>query len=155
MNLSFNLVIEVLLVSRKHSRPIRIPTCRFNLVIEVLLVSRTILFLSTFSLYCRFNLVIEVLLVSSQQISETKFMEIMFQSRNRGSFGFKLQKSKHAPVVIYCFNLVIEVLLVSRNQSIIVELCRPKFQSRNRGSFGFKFALSLRIKVCSNSVSIS
>ena len=38
----------------------------------------------------------------------------MFQSRNRGSFGFKYNRSLLMETDNECFNLVIEVLLVSR-----------------------------------------
>ena len=61
-----------------------------------------------------------------------------FQSRNRGSFGFKAQlTSRYDPEAIARFNLVIEVLLISRQR---VEFQNPlhEFQSRNRGSFDFK-----------------
>ena len=37
----------------------------------------------------RFNLAIEVLLISSPPTDDTLIERIQFQSRNRGSFGFK------------------------------------------------------------------
>ena len=40
----------------------------------------------------------------------------MFQSRNRGSFGFKRTDSEHEHHSTACFNLVIEVLLVSSDE---------------------------------------
>ena len=88
----------------------------------------------------------------------------MFQSRNRGSFGFKQTRSVHytRQPSHQCFNLVIEVLLVSRRNpdprkrygagfNLVIEVLLvssseqtlspvscSQFQSRNRGSFGFK-----------------
>ena len=64
--LSFNLVIEVLLVSRIGESSFGKSTLRFNLVIEVLLVSR-----------------------STPAVPRVPRILIPFQSRNRGSFGFK------------------------------------------------------------------
>ena len=66
---------------------------------------------------------------------------IRFQSRNRGSFGFKPHYVLRlvATILFYCFNLVIEVLLVSRfNVKPSPVPFDVPFQSRNRGSFGFK-----------------
>ena len=63
----------------------------FNLVIEVLLVS-SIFHRVRRRLYGqRFNLVIEVLLVSSSLNidNDAATRSVLFQSRNRGSFGFK------------------------------------------------------------------
>ena len=113
----FNLVIEVLLISRngqanskRHSTP-----KGFNLVIEVLLISRNP---NQPSPWCKrhrsFNLVIEVLLISSAPKHTYRVAQTMFQSRNRGSFDFK---AGH----------------VVRYGSLL-----PWFQSRNRGSFDFK-----------------
>ena len=88
----------------------------FNLVIEVLLISRFLYGFSNHIRGSRFNLVIEVLLISSQYLT-WKYVDqgnLMFQSRNRGSFDFKLS---------------------STNSSICP--CSA-FQSRNRGSFDFK-----------------
>ena len=61
-----------------------------------------------------------------------------FQSRNRGSFGFKLTNFCLVYQPLYCFNLVIEVLLVSRLKTGLNTTRISSFQSRNRGSFGFK-----------------
>ena len=68
-----------------------LPTClRFNLVIEVLLISRLRGHHPRQENPLRFNLVIEVLLISREgnpkRIVEDK---LQFQSRNRGSFDFK------------------------------------------------------------------
>ena len=66
--------------------------------------------------------------------------QVMFQSRNRGSFDFKFSSlfgSNRKPA--FCFNLVIEVLLISSNRPIFINARhRTRFQSRNRGSFDFK-----------------
>ena len=64
-----------------------------------------------------FNLVIEVLLISRSHTGrDVRKSYIMFQSRNRGSFDFKLSQA------------------FERSASF-------KFQSRNRGSFDFKNSL--------------
>ena len=114
---SFNLVIEVLLISRLHKNYNVIPKKkRFNLVIEVLLISRT-----------RGN---------------PRYVEAdQFQSRNRGSFDFKagLLHEMHLNS-LGSFNLVIEVLLISSVSRRINNLEQIQFQSRNRGSFDFKSA---------------
>ena len=75
------------------------------------------------------------------QIALKKF-EQLFPSRNRGSFGFKFQRTitRHGvPTNKGWFHLVIEVLLVSsiRRRSFPRLLVSPimTFQSRNRGSF--------------------
>ena len=124
--LSFDLVIEVLLISRalavshrlsafRKERSVTADNC-FHLVIEVLLVSseqrsgtgtRT-------NKGC-FHLVIEVLLVSRYLCVGVPILcRPEFQSRNRGSFGFKIIRS------------------IRREYKYFM------FQSRNRGSFGFK-----------------
>ena len=91
--LRFNLVIEVLVVSRRQLDA----GCTaeeaegFNLVIEVLVVSR----LSTgYPLKARiscFNLVIEVLVVSSSDDGSASqaYSVAVFQSRSRGTCRFK------------------------------------------------------------------
>ena len=73
---------------------LRMPTSNskksFNLVIEMLLVSR---FLSTrvrrVKFLASFNLGIEVLLVSRTRQCLMRLLPHGFQSRNRGTFGFK------------------------------------------------------------------
>ena len=83
---AFNLVIEVLLVSR-----LQLFGCyrRFNLVIEVLLVS-VYSALNRHWILAQFQLVIEVLLVSQHRCRSLRHhRHNKFQSRNRGSFGFK------------------------------------------------------------------
>ena len=62
---------------------------RFNLVIEVLLISRKRFRSWSLRRWSRFNLVIEVLLISSIFPSGTGEVPKEFQSRNRGSFDFK------------------------------------------------------------------
>ena len=85
----FNLVIEVLLVSSsKDDTWLTLNTQGFNLVIEVLLVSSGASSHESQHLF-RFNLVIEVLLVSRMRPSKVSTVGLSFQSRNRGSFGFK------------------------------------------------------------------
>ena len=160
----FNLVIEVLLISREK-RVICYGSCtyRFNLVIEVLLISRAKLEIALDTLL-GFNLVIEVLLISRCARNSTQSLSNTFQSRNRGSFDFKLIYVDGTLYVEISFNLVIEVLLISSlaccsnlpsnhsfNLVIEVLLISSKwlsgeggipyeFQSRNRGSFDFKLA---------------
>ena len=88
---------------------------------------------------------------------------MQFQSRNRGSFDFKIPEHGTNPRGCSSFNLVIEVLLISsrfRHRLLFREGVRfnlvievllisrlprhvrrnlfRKFQSRNRGSFDFK-----------------
>ena len=64
----------------------------------------------------------------------------LFQSRNRGSFGFKPKLERLFTAGIHSgFNLVIEVLLSSRIDwpgYTFTDIY--KFQSRNRGAFRFK-----------------
>ena len=68
----------------------------------------------------------------------------MFQSRNRGAFGFKYVhiplQEEHLLQELKGFNLVIEVLLVSSQVGVFFYRGRilGQFQSRNRGAFGFK-----------------
>ncbi len=66
---------------------------------------------------------------------------IKFQSRNRGSFDFKFMVVSLVYQNSCGFNLVIEVLLISSwtNPSNAFPRGTPMFQSRNRGSFDFKF----------------
>ena len=136
---SFNLVIEVLLISRLEmfqciasmqwfqSRNrgsfdfkfavsvyrIRRHDKSFNLVIEVLLISSCCLaVLVAPPTYC-FNLVIEVLLISSPSCQQHRQILAGFQSRNRGSFDFKGKMMLGLTVHSRGFNLVIEVLLIS------------------------------------------
>ena len=63
-----------------------------------------------------FNLVIEVLLISSCGRFKPRAPRerSQFQSRNRGSFDFKLLSPSAQRVPLFSFNLVIEVLLISR-----------------------------------------
>ena len=86
----------------------------FNLVIEVLLISRLSQSRSDKTSQASFNLVIEVLLISRRWKWEQGIAGTMFQSRNRGSFDFKVKS-------------------ITVGQDITGE-----FQSRNRGSFDFK-----------------
>ena len=142
--LSFNLVIEVLLISSLVQPESQESTCdRFNLVIEVLLISRKSrngigytskwfqsrnrgsfdfkhldIAVRLHQQLC-FNLVIEVLLISSHSVPNQLYAEAMsFQSRNRGSFDFKTASARWSPVENASFNLVIEVLLISRSDTI-------------------------------------
>ena len=48
---------------------------------------------------------------------------LKFQSRNRGSFGFKYAVVLSAIFVSQCFNLVIEVLLVSSQVQVLMGTC--------------------------------
>ena len=83
----------------------------FNLVIEVLLISSPHRH-ATVTYDHSFNLVIEVLLISSEVRPKQGGRVSWFQSRNRGSFDFKLiLRPQHLSPP--CFNLVIEVLLIS------------------------------------------
>ena len=114
---SFNLVIEVLLISSSRSRGFSyVGGCRFNLVIEVLLISSHKRLCRRAENCQRFNLVIEVLLISSHNLAVLQILMCQFQSRNRGSFDFK-----------------------SPRRSVVCRHDRQSwFQSRNRGSFDFK-----------------
>ena len=60
-----------------------------------------------------FNLVIEVLLISSSRLSGGVCLSDEFQSRNRGSFDFKVARRELKHEIGFRFNLVIEVLLIS------------------------------------------
>ena len=113
----------------------------FNLVIEVLLISRSYAALGCYERgeQC-FNLVIEVLLISRPPADDNPMpLAIVFQSRNRGSFDFKFKRQTFAwrwnamfqsrnrgsfdfkistkqlypNSITVGFNLVIEVLLIS------------------------------------------
>ena len=96
------------------------PFASFNLVIEVLLISRDIRYNRYICRIRSFNLVIEVLLISSQLrqwMHRVGPLTSKFQSRNRGSFDFKTEKRR----LRICrrhrsFNLVIEVLLISSSK---------------------------------------
>ena len=118
MRLRFNLVIEILLISRRRDSHTSLPLCRFNLVIEILLISSQNFTLKAHLGYC-FNLVIEILLISSVAMP-------------RASCAFS------------CFNLVIEILLIS-SFMVAYSYWTPspraaEFQSRNRDTFDFKIA---------------
>ena len=113
-SISFNLVIEVLLISRFTVDWTPLYPASFNLVIEVLLISRALDDLLHTYDDAGFNLVIEVLLISSP-VHRFGFKDVcLFQSRNRGSFDFKD---------------------IDRYWDTFIDLM---FQSRNRGSFDFK-----------------
>ena len=73
-----------------------------------------------------FNLVIEVLLISRTLLGLSRSISFLFQSRNRGSFDFKLTDSRipRDGWQIHCFNLVIEVLLISRIWNTPLQGCR-------------------------------
>ena len=114
-------------------------TSSFNLVIEVLLISSELTSISSiwgYSLFQSrnrgsfdfkskmissqtgmadnsFNLVIEVLLISSSDRSFDTLDWCKFQSRNRGSFDFKKKQVLKHMWDKRSFNLVIEVLLIS------------------------------------------
>ena len=115
--LCFNLVIEVLLISRiRMGNHTATRLASFNLVIEVLLISRRSLSIPQKRSRRSFNLVIEVLLISRLPRALAPFVigYISFQSRNRGSFDFKVEVWAICPACgLLSFNLVIEVLLIS------------------------------------------
>ena len=136
---SFNLVIEVLLISSFRGRYLAFKCCKcgFNLVIEVLLISSQHARRLPHSINS-FNLVIEVLLISSNVVDAEEEDYARFQSRNRGSFDFKKMEAKQTKWRTRSFNLVIEVLLISSLWGLVHLLPSASFQSRNRGSFDFK-----------------
>ena len=87
-----------------------------------------------------FNLVIEVLMVSSLTLHDDCSANLpSFQSRNRGSYGFKLLAVFFGKAFLTWFQ--------SRNRgsygfkamwSCLAWRVQSGFQSRNRGSYGFK-----------------
>ena len=146
----------------------------FNLVIEVLVVSSPESTNSKPNGNPSFNLVIEVLVVSSRLSGVGIHRESQFQSRNRGSCRFKALNLANTTVEAFgSFNLVIEVLVVSSKYDVLIAvtgLCfnlvievlvvsslgavdgggaglgKLWFQSRNRGSCRFKHSF-LPLKV--------
>ena len=88
----FNLVIEVLFFSRITNFSLLVKLLhRFNLVIEVLFFSSIGGGGYEFRHQYSFNLVIEVLFFSRDYYGGAESLPIVrFQSRNRGSFLFKL-----------------------------------------------------------------
>ena len=145
----FNLVIEILLISRnntthlllnnrqtfqsrnrdtfdfKNARPVR---CRhrlrsFNLVIEILLISSTEAGRRYKEITTGFNLVIEILLISRPSGTQAgNFTVNMFQSRNRDTFDFKGRCTLYPWNYTHRFNLVIEILLISRSEYLGMRL---------------------------------
>ena len=104
------------LISSLNRLGVEVPSHRFNLVIEVLLISRRSLSIPQKRSRRSFNLVIEVLLISRLPRALAPFVigYISFQSRNRGSFDFKVEVWAICPACgLLSFNLVIEVLLIS------------------------------------------
>ena len=110
---------------------------RFNLVIEVLVVSRfrllpkserVALFQSRNRGTCRFKL---------ENYGQT-FHVVLFQSRNRGTCRFKPMNLSSRAYRLTSFNLVIEVLVVSRRVEHGQHTHCLSFQSRNRGTCRFK-----------------
>ena len=94
---------------------VRVGQC-FNLVIEVLLISR-----SWWNCVANFKLCVSMFQSRNRgsfdfkEKSENVNSQIYaFQSRNRGSFDFKLDIPPSALEFEQSFNLVIEVLLISR-----------------------------------------
>ena len=86
----------------------------FNLVIEILLISRQATVKFTHVTGASFNLVIEILLISRTAPNGLRrFRLTMFQSRNRDTFDFKYSSIRLKILSIFCFNLVIEILLIS------------------------------------------
>ena len=67
-----------------------------------------------------------------------RWVVLLFQSRNRGSFDFKENRQLQQETPGASFNLVIEVLLISSHTVSLDALQAILFQSRNRGSFDFK-----------------
>ena len=114
----FNLVIEVLVVSRAKSHSAIPDLSSFNLVIEVLVVSSHLAPRHCHCHNCGFNLVIEVLVVSRTQhprrvqLRGVRFnlvIEVLVVSSDK--YPVTLQQSA---IQALSFNLVIEVLVVSR-----------------------------------------
>ena len=96
----------------------------FNLVIEVLVVSRAVVVGVLIDHYLSFNLVIEVLVVSSPRPNIPICCLLLFQSRNRGSCRFKSDKPTFTWTLGGGFNLVIEVLVVSSGITVYVPIAR-------------------------------
>ena len=135
----FNLVIEVLLISRmEDSYPSTTAASSFNLVIEVLLISR------------RYRLLRPPGITQFQSRNRGSFdfkypfatletLDLPFQSRNRGSFDFKWGTAKESSAGQFWFqsrnrgSFDFKSSSESRWSSI-----PARFQSRNRGSFDFK-----------------
>ena len=85
----------------------------------------------------RFNLAIEILLVWTDHPTEDGKNWIVFQSRNRDSFGLDPSGTQSRIwTQTVCFNLAIEILLVWTSMLCGVAACGYRFQSRNRDSFG-------------------
>ena len=111
----------------------------FNLVIEVLVVSSQVKSATPQIIRDGFNLVIEVLVVSRVMNRKGYRYRLAFQSRNRGSCRFKCRLAPRVRVgYLDCFNLVIEVLVVSSKGCEREYAWLGKFQSRNRGTCRFK-----------------
>ena len=135
----------------------------FNLVIEVLFLSR----LSTMDVYVGFfafqsrnrgsflikknerEQLVHASITEFQSRNRGSFLikkdlnacrcfSFEFQSRNRGSFLIKNFSANMSGTLTKCFNLVIEVLFLSRPHTGDSPLSQHKFQSRNRGSFLIK-----------------
>ena len=138
--LSFNLVIECLLISTWLYRVVvQTSISSFNLVIECLLISTLSICVQALPA-ARFNLVIECLLISTQPGSlRTTIYLMLFQSRNRVSSNFYCMKTKEAVAPLISFNLVIECLLISTKIEFPVPSLHynTEFQSRNRVSSNF------------------
>ena len=162
----FNLVIEVLLISRRNntnegksvtkfqsrnrgSFDFKDRGCSatdsgqpcFNLVIEVLLISSQIRLTRQAACPTCFNLVIEVLLISSQRDARTHATHARFQSRNRGSFDFKPNPQLSYQSVSRLFQSRNRGSFDFKRAAQVHGYEVSMFQSRNRGSFDFKLRL--------------
>ena len=134
----FNLVIEILLISRIVPTTNCVSQCSFqsrnrdtsdfkfhedvrynfylicfNLVIEILLISSPSCSSGLRSMFLRFNLVIEILLISIESKASRYSFQSSFQSRNRDTSDFKM------------------------GMNLISKVSHP-FQSRNRDTSDFK-----------------
>ena len=112
-DLSFNLVIEILLISSERVNPDDIKSISFNLVIEILLISRTTPASGSG----------DMIVFQSRNRDTSNFkrmhpapyhLHCLFQSRNRDTSNFKSKAVKSAAELETGFNLVIEILLISR-----------------------------------------
>ena len=86
---SFNLVIEVLLISRARISRGHIPCARFQSRNRGSFDFKHNGYGIAYRRITCFNLVIEVLLISSLICQTDRSLSVWFQSRNRGSFDFK------------------------------------------------------------------
>ena len=87
---------------------------RFNLAIEMLIISGEAQIATMREHAIGFNLAIEMLIISGMHWAQGIAVGILlFQSRNRDAYHFRVDQKTKSPAAFASFNLAIEMLIIS------------------------------------------